>query len=509
MTTVHLTLPVEAELPEAFLKATPDVAYEMLMLGALVYETVQTQRSEADAKERAAAYAKEIATLKATKEAEVAALKARYQQETATIQATLEKQKAAELAVLQERHMMEQRQKDAAHHSIVTELRGTEGRLAELAARKASVDAEFQAQIQHIKATEFAASERIVAAKDAELRRLVAEKEAAEAERRASQTTIQALSERIHALTEAIHRKPATAKEKGSAFEAHIDELVRQCWGAIEGFSIADVSTRGHIGDRIVTVGRGDLQTILLECKDYSDIVPRSEVEKFFKDVSTNHKVQIGIFISRATAIQGHSHRNAIEFVIQSEKLHIFVNAFDKLEPLTTMAVLMGWIRYWSLVQKPATDVEDKAAAIRIISDLVEKSTQAKRDLAVHISHVDDFKAWVKRQMDDSGRQLQQALLDLQRGVQPTSNVLVTDSSSSFYDVAGDAKKQKWIETVKAVLVPGSSVKLSDIADRLSSESMSSVAVRSHIEPLFLESVLEKKKGFPTLVLGVQLSRAL
>ena len=326
---------------------------------------------------------------------------------------------------------------------------------------------------------------------------MLSEKEAAETDRRAMATLLQ---EKLNTLTEEIRRKPASSKEKGALFEAAIDELVRTSWGAVEGFSIMDHSTRGHRGDRIVTVGD---QTVLLECKDYGDVVPKSEVDKFYKDVSTNHAIQIGIMISRTTMIQGFSSRNAIDFVIQEGKLHVFVNAFDRLDAPTTMSVLLGWIRYWKHIQKPATDGEDKAIAIRTVADLVDRATTAKRELAVHTIHLDEFKTWAKRNADETCKQLQQALLTLQRGTNKDETNTLTDSP--FQGTGPD--DAEWIARIKSVTREGDSVRLSDIAKVVANQIGASVpVVRARIEAVFHESALKKVVGFPTFALGLRLS---
>ena len=501
----YIHLPEGAELPPPYRKATPEVVLEMLTLGALVYEVVQTQRSEEEARAKAADYAKEIQRLQASKEAEVVALKTRYERDTAALKAVVEERAVAEKELLRA-------QQETVLNQTRTELRAAEGRLAELQARKAAADADVQAQLQRALATEHAASERLLAAKDAELARVLSEKEAAEADRRAIQVL---LKEKFHALTEEIRRKPANSKEKGSLFEAAIDDLVRLSWGAVEGFSIADHSARGHRGDRIVTLGG---QTVLLECKDYCDVVPKSEVDKFFKDVATNHAVQIGILISRTTAIQGYSSRSALDFVIQEGKLHVFVNEFERLESATTMSVLLGWVRYWKQIQTPATEGEDKATAIRTIKELVERATVAKRELAVHASHLDDFKAWSKRNADDTYKQLQQALLTLQRG-SATQEVLDMKEIKEIKEIKDNPVQNtisfnspfkygpedtEWIAQVKDVTKEGGSMRIADIAKAIASKTNLSIPlVRGRIGVLFHESALKKVAGLPTVVLGL------
>ena len=501
MATIALVLPDGAELPAAYTKATPEEVYEMLVLGALVKEVVVTQKSEEDARARAAAYTQDIARVQATKEADVAALKARYEKETAAIKAAVEAQAAAERALAAQTQETAKRQQEAT----VQQLRALEGRLAELTARKTAADADVEAQLARVRAAELAASERILTAKDAELQRLVKDKEAAEADRRLYLVRTQALEERLAALTEALHKKPATAKDKGAAFEAAMDELLRQQWGAADGFSIADVSQRGHIGDRLVTLGSAGgsavgIQTILLECKDYGDTVPKTEVDKFFKDVSTNHKVTVGLMVSRRTPIQGHSAHSAIEFCVHEGKLCLFVNAFDRLDAASTVAQWLAWIRYWALTQKPSTEVEDKAEAIRTIKELVDKAQADARTLTEHLRHLDELKQFVKRTADETHRRLLEALVGLQRGAEVSAS-----SHGELFKEAPTEGEAEWIAAIRAATEPGMGVKLSDLAERLSTEKIKGERARNLVEAALHPSAVLRQPGKATMVLGLQL----
>jgi hypothetical protein len=499
MTTVALEITEGSELPAAYVKATPAEVYEMLVLGALIKEVVVTQKSEEDARARAAAYTQDIARVQAAKEADVAALKARYEKDAAAIKAAVEAQAAAERALAAQTQETAKRQQEAT----VQQLRALEGRLAELTARKTAADADVDAQLARVRAAELAASERILSAKDAELQRLVKDKETAEADRRLYLVRAQALEERLAALTEALHKKPATAKDKGAAFEAAMDELLRQQWGAADGFSIADVSQRGHIGDRLVTLGSGGgggIQTILLECKDYGDTVPKTEVDKFFKDVSTNHKVTVGLMVSRRTPIQGHSSHSAIEFCVHEGKLCLFVNAFDRLDAASTVAQWLAWIRYWALTQKPSTEVEDKAEAIRTIKELVDKAQADARTLGEHLRHLDELKQFVKRTADETHRRLLEALVGLQRGAEVSAS-----SHGELFKEAPTEGEAEWIAAIRAATEPGLGVKLSDLAERLSTEKIKGERTKGFIEAALHPSAVLRQPGKATMVLGLQL----
>lgn len=501
MPTAVLPLPDGAEVPSAYLKATPDEVLEMLVLGALVKEVAVTQTSEHDAKERAAEYAKEIARVQAAKDADVAALKARYERDTAAMKAAVDAQASADRALAAQAREAATRQHDATTQQV----RALEGQLAELTARKAAADADVAAHLRRVREADLAASERILAAKDAELQRLVRDKEAAEADRRLFLGRAQALEDRLAALTEALHRKPATASDKGAAFEAAMEDLLRQQWGAAEGFSIADVSQKGGIGDRLVTIGGpGGVQTVLLECKDYGDVVPKKEVDKFFKDVTTHHKVTVGLMISRRTPIQDHSNHSAIEFVVQEGKLCLFVNAFDRLDAASTAAQCLAWIRYWTLIQKPSTEVEDKAEAIRVVKDLVDKAQEDSRKLTDHLRHLDELKVFVKRTADETHRRLLDALVGLQRGSDVRSK---EGAQGPLFVHKEDVTEQEkaWMDRVVAATEPGRGLSLSDLVDRLATEEVKAPRIRALLEPLFLPTVLVKQPGKATRLEGLQL----
>ena len=185
------------------------------------------------------------------------------------------------------------------------------------------------------------------------------------------------------------------------------------------------------------------------------------------------------------------------------------------------MSVLLGWIRYWKQIQKPATEGEDKAAALRTIKELVDRATVAKRELAVHAAHLDDVKSWTKRTIDDMFKQLQQALLTLQRGPEiegssavrmPTENTVSSGTATAATGSPGSPFKPEmedteWAMRVREVTREGHSVELAEIAKVLSAKLKVSVPlVRGHLGTLFQDSFLQKVPGLPTVVRGLRLS---
>ena len=155
--------------------------------------------------------------------------------------------------------------------------------------------------------------------------------------------------------------------------------------------------------------------------------------------------VKIGILIVKDADITGYNTHGDIEFAILEGKLHIFVNNFERFDIPTIMNILMGWIRYWEQIEKPATDVEDKAEAIRIVQKLVEKSQKYKIELATHLHHMDDMCKFLNQEAKDSHMALQEALRGLQHGVGDKE----TTDSVLFEDATGNPKKQERIRAIQ------------------------------------------------------------
>ena len=290
-------------------------------------------------------------------------------------------------------------------------------------------------------------------------------------------------------------------KEKGTNFETDIIGHATTFWGSVEGFAIKNTATRGHTGDVWVDLGLGDSKlTILLECKDYTGTLPTSQVDKFERNVKDNHAIHIGVLIVQGANITGHP-TNVVDFAILEEKLHLYVAHFEQWDPCSLFQTIIGWIRFYMLTQKPSTDVEDKAEAVRIVQKLVEDAQEYKRQLTTHLQHMNDFKLFAEGHAKDSLVKVQTALSALQHG---TERTMVTESTL-FEDVTGQPAKRKYIEQILAVASEGNgSVKLSDLAKRVAEYSGKTEAtVREQIEAVLHESVLEKRKGGSTMVRGL------
>jgi hypothetical protein len=482
---ITLPFPEGKKLPSRVLTADADEVYEILEIGALVLDTVHTRKADAELQTRILAHQKEVSSLQERFRVDVATL------QIASTEAARQREQDA---LIQQTQMT---QALATKDSLLTDMKQ----------RKEALERDVEIQLKRVREEERATLERIIQGKEAELQRVLSEKrgdqERMDVERRNHRDALQQLTDKLQSLTESLAKKPTSMKEKGTNFETDIIEHATTFWGSVEGFAIKNTATRGHTGDVWVDLGTGDSKlTVLLECKDYTGTLPTSQVEKFERNVKDNHAIHVGVLIVRGANITGHP-VNVVDFAILEGKLHLYVSHFEQWDPCSLFQTLIGWIRFHTLTQKPSTDVEDKAEAVRIVQKLVEDAQEYKRQLTTHLQHMNDFRLFAEGHAKDSLIKVQTALSALQHG----SDTNVVSESLLFQDATGHPAKQKCIEMILSVATEDTgSIKLSDLAKRVAEQSgKTENTVREQIETVLHESVLDKRKGFPTMVRGLTL----
>jgi len=519
MAELTLKLPKGKTIPPIVLDATDEELYEIVVLGATVWEVVQTTRSseavqreiaiiqqKADEERKLAMKREEetVARLTRQKEKELADIQATKAQDIQRMEAMMLEMKKrgetmdaeiravradAQLSLSNLRFNLE-KERAMLEAQCAKDRAVAESRVAEMVARKQVVEDEYNAKIAQAVEQERASSTRLMVEKDKELQRVLLEKKE---EREKFQHQIESLSEKFTSLRDAITKKPASMKEKGTVFETYIQNLAKQFWDMIPGFKIDDESIHGHKGDLWMSLEFDRVAIItMLECKDYDYTVPTKEVKKFKDDVRANHAIQIGIMISKSTGITGHDKFNRIDFDIVEGKLHIYVNKFDSFEPASIMATLMGFIRYWVLLQKPATDEADKTAAIRIIHKLVENAQLTKAQATTHIHNMNSATQFFSQVMRQTLQALQDALKVLESGV-PENTI---QESRCFKDVTGQhVTKQKCVQAMQEITEEDAeaSIFVADIAKRICGPmSLSVDTVADHIKSMVVDEYLEK-----------------
>jgi len=484
---ITLPFPEGKKLPPRVQTADADEVYEILEIGALVLDTVHTRKADAELQTRILAHQKEVSALQERFKADISAL------QIAASEATRRRDTEA---------LLQQTQ-------VAQTLATKDGLLSDIRQRKDALERDIESQLKRVREEERGVMDRVIQGKEAELQRVLLEKrgeqERMDGERRDHRTALQVLTDKLQALTDSLTKKPTSMKEKGTHFETEVIDHVSTFWGSVDGFVIKNTATRGHTGDVWVDLGTGDAKlTVLLECKDYTGTLPTSQVKKFEDNVKDNHAIHVGILLVQGANITGHP-VNVVDFAVIEGKLHLYVSHFEQWDPCSLFQTLIGWIRFHTISQKPSTDLEDKAEAVRIVQKLVEEAQEYKRQLTTHLQHMNDFRLFVEGHAKDSLTKVQTALATLQHGAAGCNSVIL--ESVLFQDVTGHPARQKCIDAILAVSLESvGSIKLSDLAKRVAEYSgKTETTVREQIESVLSDSVVEKRKGFPTLVKGLAL----
>jgi hypothetical protein len=119
---------------------------------------------------------------------------------------------------------------------------------------------------------------------------------------------------------------------KGKSAESIFTDLLQRTFGSApnsEEFSVENLgSTESHSGD-IHMVWRNS--KILWEIKNYSKAVDKKEVEKFHRDMITNTDISVGVLVSMATGIVGHTKAGNIDLQqLPDGRVCIYISYFDK-----------------------------------------------------------------------------------------------------------------------------------------------------------------------------------
>lgn len=119
--------------------------------------------------------------------------------------------------------------------------------------------------------------------------------------------------------------KSRVSSEKGKQGEKEFDDLTAEympSWGELK-----DTSKIPHNADWSCIIRKC---YTLFEIKNYSDDVPKTEVEKFVRDMEQHSDAALGVFISLQTPIRGKKSGNfiTVEWTAKSQML-IYINAFN------------------------------------------------------------------------------------------------------------------------------------------------------------------------------------
>ena len=130
---------------------------------------------------------------------------------------------------------------------------------------------------------------------------------------------------------EPTNRQPLTIEVNNGEWA---EEEMRNILSKIPDISILDSSKINHSGDFIITMKN---KTIMIEVKNYKQMVPQSEINKLFSDMETKD-ITYGMFFSINSRITG---KEMLEIEVRNNKHVLFVSYFNMIPEVVNFSL------YW------------------------------------------------------------------------------------------------------------------------------------------------------------------
>lgn len=534
----HINIKVSSDfnLPDLYTSDQIEDIEEALWIGATIQQSVRAYRSDSAVLNIKELSQKEIANLKQFAADREQKLKLQIQE--------LE----TEIRILHSDHSVALKQarsetSESVRYELNDKIRSIESNLKAAEDRRRFLEETCQEDIRKATERERITMERIISEKEKEIGRL-------DMSLKMFQEIIAKQTEEISKLGTAVSKKVAAAtnvKLKGSNFENEFCDLLSTAYSTIRDFEIKNTARgAGHEADFITNMESGE--QVMWELKDYSGIVPRSEVDKFLRDMKGARGVRIGVMISKSTDIIGKHGPLVVDH--NEGNLLVYVNQFDNCwnddgNGGGLFQILLQLFRFWWKIGKRVHNDEstgdDEVDSIKLrideglkniqkqIEDLKNKKTQWR----THKARNDEMIRWMAEFIEDSQIRLDRLIKVLQGSVadSPMNTIHCETKSLPRSPILGglsagaggvakysqlflpglDEKQKEWVEEIMKICVYGvlsdeeDYVKIATLVDKLSeNHRMSKDTIRSQINELFKEERIEKR-GSSKVVRGLKI----
>lgn len=386
--TVELTLTVEANflLPSAYSTATPQQTVQMLSLGALAFESIQSHGAKQEYDSLYQTLQKEAAK---TYEPKVQTLERQLQQQTELL--TTFKQRL----IVEEASRLD-----------------TEKRVREEERRNRM---------------------ELLSEKD---RRIEALQLSTKAIEQALKESSRNLTDGFQNFKEQILKSSTGSSTKGKQGEIAMNDMILKAFGSVgmsEDFTLEDVGKEGHQGDLIMR-WRG--HKVLWEVKNYSDTVKQKEVTKFHRDMEENRDIQLGIMVSLHTAIVGHHKTGHVDLEeLRDGRKCIYVHTLMRHEdPVLVLQSLKPFMELF-LDQVPdasCAQQSEEHEAVKQVERFEAQRTIMLRLLNNHQEFMRKFKNSIANAKKKSEQQWNELASDLREAEHHVKLLLETMLDKSF-----------------------------------------------------------------------------
>jgi hypothetical protein len=306
--------------------------------------------------------------------------------------------------------------------------------------------------------------------------------------------TIQKQSEEISRLSGHVSKRAANVKTKGSDYEEEFGEKLRRSYGLCRGFKLKD--TRLGMGHEMDFAMEMDGHSVMWELKNYGNVVPKAEVDKFLRDLKENPQAKIGVMISRSTDIYGKNGAGNLYTEFDNDKMMIYINRFEEFcgEDENRVFQLLGSLfRIWWEYHREENNMFDRVEIVRELEKAVEEVSKRRTEWRRHKAHLDELGRWTTDLLDESESRIDR-LLKKVRNVEESVNDRPLDVPEGIFRESGEEKELSWIKSVMKVCEAGGEIEVRELVELLGAHhKLSKDTIRSNVMSIIRDSAVIKK----------------
>lgn len=500
MTTRQISLFVKDNytLPDVYTKGTIEEVEEALSIGAAIQNSVKTQRSTS-----------EIRKITELKDAEIAKIQEIYTQKIKQLldeirNINVEKDKISSEYTLQIKESRKG-ERDIVTHEWEEKMRLLrkeheilQGRYETLENRRHILEESRDTDIHNATKRTEELMQKIINSKQDQLTVLNTSYDNLN-------RTIVKQTEEFAKLTNSFNKRSTNVKTKGSDYEEQFSEKIRRNYGMCSGFTMKD--TRLGMGHEMDLSTHIEGHVILWELKNYTSTVPKTEVDKFLRDLKENSHATVGVMISRCTDIYSKQSYGYIHTEFDNNKMIIYINRFEEFcadDESRIFQILLCLFRIWWEYSREEHDMFNRVELIREIEKAVEDISKRRIDWRRHRSHMDELGRWISDLLDESETRLDNILKKARNKSDTVYNCdkeLIIPS-----DVFRDSREEKeisWIKSIMSLCECGGEIEVRELVELLGKHhKLSKDTIRSNIMSIIKDSAV-LKKGVVKYIKGI------
>jgi hypothetical protein len=308
------------------------------------------------------------------------------------------------------------------------------------------------------------------------------------------QDVITKQTDEIHKLAGSLGKRSANVKTKGSDYEEEFREKIMRYFGLCKGFSVRD--TRLGMGHEMDFSMDMEGHVVLWELKNYNNPVPKSEVDKFLRDLKENPQAKIGVMISRYTDIYNKCNTGNMLTEFDGDKMMIYISRFEEFcgsDESRTFQMISSLFRIWWEHSREENNTIDRADLIREIEKVIEEISKRRVDWRRHKAHLDEINRWASDMLDEMESRLDRIFKKVRCDTLEIAENNIHVPDGIFREMDGD-KERGWIQSIMKVCESGGEIEVRELVDLLSkTHKLSKDTIRSNIMSVILDNSVIKK----------------